>query len=191
MVPGIFTFDGSIQIYLDADYSDFPENQPQTFTVGVRFEGPSSSGLSWENIGSTRPGIGIELTNAYLSGALATKRRFTPEEWRSFGVEQMHASRGIGPLQRVDGGGPDAGGPWRPVLNSSYFILGGDGTYYRPIASWSWDIILEASEARPSRQSIATPSSFSGPLDGRFMNVGEAVTMRLVFARWSFVTKRA
>ena len=171
------------------DYSGFPANQLQQFTVGVRFEGPISSGLRWERIGTQRPADGTELVNARLSQALAAKQgpihEFQPEEWKAFSVEHSHSASGLGPFERIDVLGPDAGGPWRSMLNRTHFILGAEGSYYRPMAGWSWDVILEASEVQPHHQRIGTPSQFSGPANGRFMNIGDAVTMKLVYARWS------
>ena len=93
----MFEFSGALQIYLDADYSDFPSNQLQDFRVNVRFEGPQG---------------------------------------------------------------------------------------------WEFDIVAEASVASPKHQRLGVPMDFTGPATARYMKVGEAVSMRLVAARWSFSPRR-
>ena len=51
-----------------------------------------SFGLTWHEVGSTRPSKGIEVVNKNLAEMLQTKLEFSQSEWNAFGVEDLTAN---------------------------------------------------------------------------------------------------
>ena len=53
------------------------------------------SGLQWERLGDIAPSEGVELVSQPLAEALATRKRFTEEEWATFGISGLRADHYI------------------------------------------------------------------------------------------------
>ena len=53
---------------------------------------PGAKGrCQWQNVGTTKPTTGRELSSAKLATELQKKLDFAPEEWESFGIAEVHA----------------------------------------------------------------------------------------------------
>ena len=61
-----------------------PEFKPKPVYLGARGR------RQWQNVGTTKPTTGRELSNSKLATELQKKQDFTPEEWDSYGIAEVH-----------------------------------------------------------------------------------------------------
>ena len=61
-----------------------PEFKPKPVYPGAKGR------RQWQNVGTTKPTTGRELSNSKLATELQKKQDFTPEEWDSYGIAEVH-----------------------------------------------------------------------------------------------------
>ena len=78
-----------LRLYADSACTKRIDTPFRVNALGSSGAGTAATGLAWENIGTTQPAEGQEITNADLTHALASSNEFTEEAFAAFGLRDL------------------------------------------------------------------------------------------------------